>query len=200
MAEGRTLFRIFPHNILYPGHLPRADRAGRQHAGRRPARHARSRRSSVRSGTFDEHARPRGPRPHRRAAARRRPRARGRGRQPDRRPRRDRLRRRRIGLGQVRHRPRRHGAAAEGTRSRPAADPARGRGPAGRRRVAAARAALHAHGDDLPGADDRAQSGHALRRPDRRGARDPHRPATRERAASGCSTSCARCTCRSPSG
>jgi peptide/nickel transport system ATP-binding protein len=31
-----------------------------------------------------------------------------------------------------------------------------------------------AHGDDLPGADDRAEPGHARRRPDRRGAATPH--------------------------
>ena len=37
-------------------------------------------------------------------------------------------------------------------------DPARGREHPGGRRVAAARAALHAHVDDLPGADDGAQS------------------------------------------
>ena len=41
MAEGRALFRVFPHNILFPGHLPGRDRARGQHAGRRPARHAR---------------------------------------------------------------------------------------------------------------------------------------------------------------
>ncbi len=42
MAEGRSLFRVFPHIILLPGHLPRAHRARGQHAGRRAARHARS--------------------------------------------------------------------------------------------------------------------------------------------------------------
>ena len=44
---------------------------------------------------------------------------------------------------------------------------------------AAARAALHAHVDDLPGADDRAEPGHDLRRADRRGAEHPHQPRRR---------------------
>ena len=55
-----------------------------------------------------------------------------------------------------------------------------------RERGATARAALHAHGDDLPGADDRAQSGHALRRPDRRGARDAHEARRRRSGARRC--------------
>ena len=42
MAEGRSLFRVFPHNILLPGHLPGRHGAGGQHHGRRPARQPRS--------------------------------------------------------------------------------------------------------------------------------------------------------------
>ena len=42
MAEGRTLFRVFPHNILYPGIFLALHGAGDQHHGRRPAGHARS--------------------------------------------------------------------------------------------------------------------------------------------------------------
>ena len=38
-----------------------------------------------------------------------------------------------------------------------------------------ARPARHAHGHDLPGADDGAEPGHDAGRPDRRGAGDPHR-------------------------
>ena len=92
---------------------------------------------------------------------------------------RDRLPGRRIRLGQVGDRACRDGAPAQG-----AADAgrgpraARGRGPARRQRAAAARAALHPDVDDLPGADDRAQPGDALRRPDRRGAEHAH-PARR---------------------
>ncbi len=41
MAEGRSLFRIYPHNIFYPGVCLALGGAGHQHAGRRPARHAR---------------------------------------------------------------------------------------------------------------------------------------------------------------
>ena len=45
MAEGRSLFRIYPHNIFYPGRVPGVRGARHQHAGRRSARHARSRAS-----------------------------------------------------------------------------------------------------------------------------------------------------------
>ena len=115
--------------------------------------------------------------PDDRAAQGRRPALRGRGDEPRRPAARDRLPGRRIRLRQVGHRPCGHGPAAQGP-----ADPgrgpraARGRGPAGRERAAAARAALHPDVDDLPGADDRAQPGDALRRPDRRGAGHPYPP------------------------
>ncbi len=46
----------------------------------------------------------------------------------------------------------------------------------------AARDARHPHGDGVPGADDRAQSGRAGRRSDRRGAGDPHRARSRRSA------------------
>ena len=42
MAEGRALFRVFPHNILFPGIFLALTVLVGQHAGRRPARHARS--------------------------------------------------------------------------------------------------------------------------------------------------------------
>ena len=42
MAEGRSVFQILPHNILYPAAFLTRDGAGHQHAGRRAARHARS--------------------------------------------------------------------------------------------------------------------------------------------------------------
>ena len=53
-------------------------------------------------------------------------------------------------------------------------DPAARRECRRRRRDALARAPLHAHGHDLPGADDRAEPGDALRRADRRGAARAH--------------------------
>ena len=56
-----------------------------------------------------------------------------------------------------------------------------------RRRRALRDAARHAHGHDLPGADDGAQPGHDGRRPDRRGARDPHRAVRAPTGASACS-------------
>ncbi len=42
MAEGRTLFRVFPRNIFYPGDLPPPSRARDQHHGRRVGGHAGS--------------------------------------------------------------------------------------------------------------------------------------------------------------
>ena len=77
MAEGRTLFRVFPHNILYPGIFLALHRAGDQHHGRRPARHARS--EDEQEGLSVSMRRrskpgPRGPQPDRRPADRRRPR------------------------------------------------------------------------------------------------------------------------------
>ena len=44
------------------------------------------------------------------------------------------------------------------------------------------------HGDDLPGADDRAQSGHEGRRPDRRSARHPYQARASASGARACST------------
>ncbi len=78
------------------------------------------------------------------------------------------------------------GLLPRGARRDRGRDPARRRGRARGEPGAAARAALHAHGDDLPGADDRAQSGHALRRPDRRGAGHPHAGSPRPRGARRC--------------
>ena len=77
-------------------------------------------------------------------------------------------------------------------------DPARRRERPRRERGAPARAALHADGDDLPGADDRAEPGHALRRPDRRGARDAHAARAARSGARRCSRSCARCSLPDP--
>jgi ABC-type multidrug transport system fused ATPase/permease subunit len=45
MAEGRTVFRVYPHNILYPGIFLALTVPGRQHARRRIARRARPRMS-----------------------------------------------------------------------------------------------------------------------------------------------------------
>ncbi len=42
MAEGRQVFSLYPHNIIYPGVMLARDHSRRQRAGRRPARHARS--------------------------------------------------------------------------------------------------------------------------------------------------------------
>ena len=64
---------------------------------------------------------------------------------------------------------------------------------------APARPARHAHGHDLPGADDGAQPGHDRGRPDRRGAGDPHRALGARAAPARAARSCARCTCPSPS-
>ncbi len=91
-----------------------------------------------------------------------------------RRPRRDRVRGGRIGLRQVGHRPVRHGAAAARAAGDGRRGAAGGRGRAEGDARAPAPAARHAHGHDLPGADDRAQPGHDGGRPDRRGAGDPH--------------------------
>ena len=76
-----------------------------------------------------------------------------------------------------------------------AGDPAAGREHPRRERATPARAALHPHVDDLPGTDDRAQSGDALRRADRRGIASTPRSA-RASAAPGCRTSDGRCTAR----
>jgi hypothetical protein len=75
------------------------------------------------------------------------------------------------------------GPAGQGAEAGCRRDPAGRRERAGRERGAAARAALHAHVDDLPGADDRAQPGHDLRRADRRGAAHPHQARRRARKA-----------------
>ena len=42
IAQGRTFFQIAPWTHPDPGRVPRRDGAGREHAGRRPARPARS--------------------------------------------------------------------------------------------------------------------------------------------------------------
>ena len=121
--------------------------------------------------------------PDGRAAQGRRPALRGRGGEPRRAAARDPLPGRRIRLGQVGHRASVMGLLPKGQLDpgrRPRA--ARGRGPAAGERAAPARAALHPHVDDLPGADDRAQPGDELRRADRRGAAHPHPPRRRRRA------------------
>ena len=82
---------------------------------------------------------------------------------------------RRVRLGQVGHRAKRDGAAAEDTPAKRRRDPARRRGSRACERRPPARAARDADVDDLPGADDGAESGHALRRADRRGRAQPHR-------------------------
>ena len=77
--------------------------------------------------------------------------------------------------------------------------PPAGRGDRERRAGAAARAARDAHVDDLPGADDGAQPGDDVRRPDRRGAARAHRADRRRATRDACSRSSARCCCPSPS-
>ena len=128
-------------------------------------------------------ARPRSPQSERCPADRRRPHPCGRKSELHGQSRRDRLPGGRIRLGQVGDRLHRHGPAGQGAEADLGRDPARGRERAGRRRDAAARTALHAHVDDLPGADDGAQPGHDLRPADRRGAGDPHQ--ARRRPAQG---------------
>ena len=115
MAEGRMLFRVYPAQHPVSRHVPRAHRARRQHAGRRPARHARSedeRSDAIHERSHDEApmqlkpSRRAGPRrsagPQSISAARRAPIAsRRRERELHGRRRRDRLPGGRIGLGQV---------------------------------------------------------------------------------------------------
>ena len=120
MAEGRGLFRLVSAHHPVPRHLPRADRARRQRAGRRTARPARSEARTARVGHGPQ-ARPRGAGPHRPPPRRRGPRQRGRERVVRGGAGRDRLRGRRIRLRQVRDRARHHGAvAAEPARPSPA--------------------------------------------------------------------------------
>ncbi len=119
-------------------------------------------------------ARPRHRRPHGRPAARLRPRPCHRGHRLLGRRGRDRLRRRRVGLRQVRDCPDDHGPAAARAVGHGGRGAARGRGRAPGHALAPARPARHAHGHDLSGTDDGAQSGDDGRRPDRRGAGDPH--------------------------
>ena len=90
---------------------------------------------------------------------------------------------RRIGIGQIGDRAGRDGTAAEDLAGRVGKHPPAGRGDRERRAGAAARAARDAHVDDLPGADDGAQPGDDVRRPDRRGAARAHAALGRPSAA-----------------
>ena len=137
MAEGRAVFRIFPHNILFPGiflaltvlavnmlgdGLARRARSADEQAAvsakaapsanTRSAMSAKALRDTEREGDSNDRARPRRARSHDRAARRRRSRARGHRRQLHRQPRRNRLPRRRIRIRQERHRARDDGPAA----------------------------------------------------------------------------------------
>ena len=152
---------------MYPG-MRRPGDVGPASPGSRPQLAGLT---AVMRGAGDDLARPRHPGAHRPPPAGRRPPQRGRERLLHGRRQRDRLRRRRIRLGQIRHRAHRHGTAAAGTAHadrRP--HPARRRRPAAEIAGGAAPHARRPHGDDLPGADDRAQPGDARRRADRGGA------------------------------
>ena len=72
MAEGRTLFRVYPHTHPLPGNFPGADRARGEHARRRFARHARCAPAEAAMSTTSpmSHAGPRDSRPYDRVAAR----------------------------------------------------------------------------------------------------------------------------------
>ena len=156
MAEGRVQFNEYPAQRFLPRHLPRAHRARGQHARRRPARHA----GPAMAASAVMSSRPRGPRPDDRAAAGRRPRAGGVERRVHGRRGRNRLPGRRIGLGQVGDRARRHGPAAEdAAASRRARSAAEGEDMLARDAERLRELRGDAHVDDLPGADDRAQSG-----------------------------------------
>ena len=202
MAEGRVLFQVVPCNILFPGVFLAAHACSRSTCSA-TACATRSIRACAQARSCASHAREHGP------AHRGPDRSRCRGAptgampvedvEPDVEPRRDRLPGRRVGLGQVGHRARGHGAAARRASSRrsPAASLLQGEDLLQAADEPPARPALHPDVDDLPGADDRAQSGDAVRRADRRGAAHPHRSRLR-RAQAHPTHHAPTCACPSP--
>ena len=167
-----------------PGPRDLPHRARPQPARRRAARHPRSPVAEPRA--YDA-ARGRGS-AHRPRGGRHAPRGGGQGQLRDR-ARRDVRARRRIRLRQVDHGARHHGAAAAPAGDRRRLDPVRRPRHREPRRRRAAPAARQAAGDDLPGADDGAQSAAPGGPPDRR---DVH-PARRARAGATPSAAPSRC-------
>ena len=146
--------------------LPTREQSGRDH---RPRRHRRRHRSRDGAARHDGEPAARNRGPARRLPRRRRPHhACGRRRRSQRRQWRDARPGRRIRLRQERDLARHHGAAVEARRRGLRRDPLRRPRSARRARRDPARPARQPARDDLPGADDLAQSELHHRRPDRR--------------------------------
>ena len=192
--------RVAPWLVIFPGARDLAGGVRHQSAGRCAARHPRSAAARLmlqtQADTEPTSARCRGS-AHLFLPARRHPEG-GRRRELSAEAARDAGDRRRIRLRQVDDR-----ALADAADPRPPGKIVGGVGEARRTRPdRARRAAMRArarqrHLDDLPGADDVAQSGDDRRQPDRRGAAAAREHVARGRAASARSRSCA--WCASPS-